>query len=60
MKLTIHCPHHGDTETIEVPVAYADSGFKGDARCNPNDSEDSSWPIKIEIVKGQLVSVERG
>ncbi|MBA7702350.1 hypothetical protein ES703_111114 [subsurface metagenome] len=54
LKLEILCPYHGKIETLELPDSYAQ--FKGEVRCGAGDE---SLPIKIEIVRGQIISVER-
>ena len=57
IQYEISCPHHGDIEYIELPDDYRD-GFKGQVRCKPNDPEEISRPIGIEInARGGLVSV---
>ena len=55
MKYVIACPHHGKTETIEVP----DDGkadFTGEVSCG---DEDAPMPLRIEIVRERLVEVDR-
>ena len=54
LKLEILCPYHGKIETLELPDSYTQ--FKGEVRCGTGDD---SLPIKIEIVRGQIISVER-
>ena len=60
MNLTLHCPSHGDIETIEVPDHYAGNNFQGEVRCNPNNKTDKSLPLKIRMYGSDVVSVERG
>jgi hypothetical protein len=54
LKLEISCPWHGKVETLELPDSY--TNFKGEVQCGAGDE---SLPIRIEIVEGQIVSVER-
>ena len=54
LKLEILCPHHGKIETLELPDSY--THFKGEVRCGNGDEP---LPIKIEILRGKIVSVER-
>ncbi len=58
MNTTVHCPFHGDIEDIEVPGYYVENGFKGQVRCNPKKG-DSTARLRIEIVGGQVISVEQ-
>ena len=53
-KVEILCPYHGKIEILELPDSY--ENFKGEVRCG---SSDDSLPIKIQIVRGHIVSVER-
>ena len=54
--LEISCPHHGVIEKIEVPDHYKKISFTGEVRCgNAGDR----LPIKIQIVQGHVISVER-
>lgn len=55
-KFEISCPHHGKVETLELPDSYTKVVFRGEVRCG--DPEDSR-PIKIEIVRGDIIKVER-
>lgn len=57
MKIEIHCPHHGETESLELPDSY--KHFDGEVRCSPPEGE-TSHIIKIRLVRGSLVSAERG
>lgn len=57
MKIEIHCPHHGETESLELPDSY--KHFDGEVRCSPPEGE-TSHIIKIGLVRGSLVSAERG
>ena len=54
LKLEILCLHYGKIETLELPDSYRH--FKGEVRCGAGDE---SLPIKIEIVRGEILSVER-
>ena len=54
LKLEILCPHHGKIETLELPDSCTQ--FKGEVRCGAGDE---SLSIKIEVVRGQIISVER-
>ena len=54
LKLEILCPWHGEIETLELPDSYVN--FKGEVRCGAGDD---SLPIKIEIIREHIVSVER-
>jgi len=56
VKFEISCPHHGKVETLELPDSYAKSVFRGEVKCgDPADSK----PIKIEIIRGSIIKVER-
>jgi len=54
LKLEILCPQHGKIETLELSDSY--SQFKREVRCGAGDE---SLPIKIEVVRGEIISVER-
>ena len=55
MKYVIACPHHGKTETIEVPDDYK-AGFRGEVSCG---DENAPMPLRIEIMRERLVEVNR-
>ncbi len=55
MKYVIACPHHGNTETIEVPDD-SKAAFTGEVSCG---DEDAPRPLRIRIVRERLVEVER-
>lgn len=55
MKYVIACPHHGKTETIEVPDDYM-AGFTGEVSCG---DEDAPRPLRIQIVRERIVEVDR-
>lgn len=57
MTIEIHCPFHATTETLELPDGY--STFKGEVACATPGSSGGSIYLKIEIVAGVLVSLER-
>ena len=58
--ITIHCPFHGDIETITIPSAYIETGFKGEVQCKPKSPRDEvAVALRIEIVRGDVLSVER-
>ena len=55
MKYVIACPHHGKTETIEVP----DDGkadFRGEVSCG---DDNAPRPLRIQIVRERIVGVDR-
>ncbi len=54
MKYVIACPHHGKTETIEVPYDFK-AGFRGEVSCG---DEEAPRPLRIRIVRERLVEVE--
>ena len=55
MKYVIACPHHGKTETIEVPDD-SKADFTGEVSCG---DEDAPMPLRIEIVRERLVDVDQ-
>lgn len=56
-KFEIACPYHGKTETLELPDSYAKTTvFRGEVKCG---NTDEPLTIKIEIVRGSIVKVER-
>ncbi len=55
MKYVIACPHHGKTETIEVPDDFK-VDFTGEVSCG---DENAPRPLRIRIVRERLVGVER-
>ena len=55
MKYVIACPHHGKTETIEVPDD-SKADFTGEVSCG---DEDAPKPLRIQIVLERLVEVVR-
>lgn len=57
MKIEIQCPHHGEPESLELPDSY--ESFEGEVRCSPREGE-ATRVLKIKLVRGGLVSVERG
>ena len=56
IKFEISCPHHGKVEILELPDSYKEVAFSGEVMCgDPADSK----PIKIAIIRGSIVKVER-
>ncbi len=55
MKYVIECPHHGKTETIEVPDDHK-ADFTGEVSCGDENAPKS---LRIEIVRERLVEVDR-
>ncbi len=55
-KFEISCPHHGKIETLELPDSYTKVAFSGEVKCG--DLTDSK-PIKIAIIRGSIIKVER-
>ncbi len=55
MKYVMACPHHGKTETIEVPDD-SKADFSGKVSCG---DEDAPMPLRIRIVRERLVGVEQ-
>jgi len=60
MEIEIHCPVHGNTEILDLPDGYKD--FEGEVKCPVPLSRQrpGGANLKIKIVAGFLVSVERG
>ena len=55
MKYVVACPHHGKTETIEVPND-GNPDFTGEVSCG---DEDAPRPLRIQIVRERIVEVDR-
>ena len=55
MNYVIACPHHGKTETSEIPDDHK-AGFRGEVSCG---DENAPKPLRIRIVRERLLEVER-
>jgi len=59
MEIEIHCPVHGEKETLDLPDSY--ENFEGQVTCPvPVGNRSQGAALKIKIVDGKLVSLERG